>query len=258
MLSLLSLLFTLGCSMSSALTASGPPRQAAAPVPADPFPAPREGLKLAADLADGGPVMLDVVNEFSRVTGQTLVIDPQTRMQLQTTKVGLNQDIAVPPDQVYFVVETLLVQRDFALVRLNDREPRMLALYSLAIPNALALRGRAVFVRSDESVLYSRHPALLITTSLDLPYTDVRTLSNSMRSLFQDANTQQIIPVGNTNTLILTGTGSNVFALVEMLRAIDDAARRQFEHRATTKPEKPAPDEKSKEEEKPQDPKSGH
>ena len=55
----------------------------------------------------------------------------------------------------------------------------------------------------------------------------MRTLSNSMRTMFTDANTQQIIPVGNSNSLIITGFGSNVASIVKMLRFVDDAAKDQ-------------------------------
>lgn len=230
MLSLLSLLFTLGCSMSSALTASAPPRQAATPAIADPFPTPREGLKLSATTAEGGQSLLEMLSEFTRVTGQALVIDPSARAALQAPT-GLNQTIAVPPAEVYFVVETLLVQHGFVLVQLSEREPRMLAVHMRNGPDAGTLRGRAVFVRPEALASYARHPALLITTTVELPSTDVRTLSNSMRAMLTDAAIQQMIPVGNTSSLLLTGSGSQIAGLVETLRAADEAARREFERR---------------------------
>jgi hypothetical protein len=68
-----------------------------------------------------------------------------------------------------------------------------------------------------------------VTTILDLPNTDVRNLSNSVRTMFTDANTQQIIPVGTSDSLIVTGFGSQVAAVVEMLRLVDEAARRSHE-----------------------------
>lgn len=244
-------LLTTACAMTSSPQSSLHASESSAralQARSDPFPTPREGLKLAATKADGSQSMLDVVNEFTRVTGETMVIDPNARTVLQGSTAGLNQAIDVPASEVYFVIETLLVQRDLMLVRLNDREPRMLGVYTQQGSNGSGLRGRAVFVGPEQLSVYARHPALLITTSVDLPYTDVRTLSNSMRSMFQDASTQQIVPVGNTSALILTGTGSNVFGLVEMLRAIDDASRREFEHRSSVKSEKPVQEEKPKDE----------
>jgi hypothetical protein len=45
------------------------------------------------------------------------------------------------------------------------------------------------------------------------PGADVRTLSNSLRQLFSDQQTQQVIPAGNTDGLILTGFGSEVASI---------------------------------------------
>lgn len=42
--------------------------------------------------------------------------------------------------------------------------------------------------------------------------------------MFTDPNSQQIIPVGNSNSLIITGFGSNVVSIVKMLRFVDDAS----------------------------------
>ena len=64
----------------------------------------------------------------------------------------------------------------------------------------------------------------MITTMVTLPNTDVRTLSNSMRAMVTDPNTMQVIPVGNSNSLIVTGFGSNVAALVRMLQLVDEAS----------------------------------
>ena len=70
---------------------------------------------------------------------------------------------------------------------------------------------------------------LLNTTVIHLPHTDVRQLSNSMRTMITDANTQQMLPAGNTNSMVLTGFASNVAALARMLRIVDEAAATEIE-----------------------------
>jgi general secretion pathway protein D len=82
-----------------------------------------------------------------------------------------------------------------------------------------------VYVTPDELDKYADQPAVLITTVIDLPNTDVRNLSNSMRPLFPDQNTQQLIPVGTTNSVVIMGFGSQVASTVKMLRFIDEASR---------------------------------
>jgi hypothetical protein len=65
--------------------------------------------------------------------------------------------------------------------------------------------------------------------------------------MFTDANTQQVIPIGNTNALIITGLGGQVAAWSRMLLAADEISRRAMEEdekraatRKTSEP-KPAP-----------------
>lgn len=205
----------------------------------DPFPTPREGLKLPAATAEAAMTLAELTTEFSRVSGETILIDNKVRQVLQGTTVGLNRALEVPPAEVYFVVETLLVENGLLFSRLSDREPRLLALHS--VQNSGPLRAGALTVPLADLDVWTRHPAFLVTTSIDLPNTDVRTLSNSMRSMLHDANTQQIIPVGNSNTLILTGFGPGVSSLVDMLRATDAAMARELERRPKPEAEKPAP-----------------
>jgi hypothetical protein len=78
-----------------------------------------------------------------------------------------------------------------------------------------------------------------------------------MRTMFTDANTQQIVPVGNSNSLILTGFGSPVAKWVRMLLEVDEAAARtmaeeerrrgeQDAHRGSAPAPAPAKEEKPK------------
>ncbi len=203
------------------------------------FPTPKEGLKLPAATAESSMTLAELTTEFSRVTGESLLIDPGARQILQSTAVGLNRAIDVPPAEVYFVVETMLVQNGFVLSRLSDREPRMLALYSTNVQTP-ALRPRAVLVPLESLGEWSRHPAFLVTTSVDLPNTDVRTIANSMRSMFTNGEVQQLIPVGNTSTLMITSFAPEVASLVAMMREVDAAAARDNERRAKAAAEKSA------------------
>ncbi len=93
-------------------------------------------------------------------------------------------------------------------------------------------RQHAAFVPVEQIEVYADHPARLITTTLELEWTDVRTLSNSLRTMLTDANTQQIIPVGSSNSVILTGFCPNVVDLVRMLRMINEAGRAAEARRA--------------------------
>ena len=188
----------------------------------DPFPPATSGIQI--QVADGADMKLEkLLSEFSRVTGMTLQIGPEVRADLSKASTGLNRSIEVPAEQVYPVVETILSRNGFALQLEHAGVPVIASLCSLH-QGGSGLRTWALFVDAKNIDRWAEHPAVVITTMLDLPHTDVRTLSNSMRTMFTDANTQQIIPAGNTNTLILTGFGPNVASIARMLSMVDEAA----------------------------------
>ena len=168
-----------------------------------------------------------LLEEFSKVTGVTLLMDPETRSDVAKCSTGLNRSVDVPAPEVYSVVETILLQHGFYLVPAHDRDPRIATLVSINQGGrGQNPRNSAVLVSTGDLEFYTRHPAVVVTTVVDLPHTDVRTLSNSMRTMFTDANTQQIIPVGNTNTLIVTGFAGSVKNIVRMLQLAEESSAR--------------------------------
>ena len=75
---------------------------------------------------------------------------------------------------------------------------------------------------------YSQHPGLMVQTTVRLEHVDVRTLGNSLRALSSDARgTQGVIPVGNTSSVLLSGTVRQVTELVETLQRINAEAGEQ-------------------------------
>ena len=186
------------------------------------FPPAKEGFTIPAGRApDASMNLLQLLSEFTRVTGITLQLSKDSEVQLKAAQPGLNQTIQVPASEVHRIVEALLIANDFALFRLSDAEPRIWTVASLTMRGGPQVRNNALLVDEKDLKFLADHPATLITTTITLPKTDVRTLSNSMRTMFTDANTQQIIPVG-ANSLILTGFAQNVVALTRMLHVVDD------------------------------------
>src|SRR5690349_21773448 len=227
------------------------------PAAADPFPAATG--KITVTVGPGEDMKLEkLLDELSKVTGITFLVAPETRMILQKTTTGLNRSVDIPATEVYPVVETILLQNDLAVVPLHSGDPHLASVCGLAAGPRGTLRNAAVTVAAKDVAVFARHPAVLVTTVVDLPHTDVRTLSNSMRTMFTGANSKQIIPVGNSNSLIITGFGATVASMVQMLQEVDEAQARQIaeeeKHRAEQEPRRapppagqaPAKDEKPK------------
>jgi hypothetical protein len=202
----------------------------------DPFPTPSAGLKI--QIAPGDEMSLEkLLDEFSRVTGQNLLITENTCQALKASPTGLNRSVDVPAGEVYSFVENILAHNQHVLQVLSGHEPRLLAVHNLAQTrnSNRSLSDLAQYVPVKDIGLYARHPAVLITTMIELPSTDVRALSNSLRGMLTDQITQQIIPVGNTNALVLGGSGAAVANLVTVLRECDEGARRAAEARQKEK-----------------------
>jgi hypothetical protein len=202
---------------------SGSLSGSAASTARDPFPAPKDGISIKVG-AEGEPRLEALLNDFSRVTGQTLIMTRDVRAAVQASPTGLSRSVDVPAQEVYPFVEAILAQNEFMFIPRSDREPRLLAVENLNSNRRNAIRSEAIFVPADQLAAWSRHPAILVTTVIDLAHTDVRTLSNSMRAMFTDQSTQLMIPVGNSNSILITATGSTVAHLVTMLKAVDDAS----------------------------------
>lgn len=199
------------------------------PAPADhaadvlAFPAPSGPLELPGGLGREGYSVWDMLQAYAGATGQHVIANEETLNFCQQATLNLTGAMTVAPDRVQTVVESLLVQNDFVLRVVHARTPRILAVTSLNTGARTNIRDSAVFVPSDRLDQLRAHPAMLFTTTVHLPKTDVRQLANSMRTLITDANTQQMLPAGNTNTMLLTGYGSALADLIEMLTRIDEA-----------------------------------
>ena len=236
---MIALLLSVATSCASQVTS---PQSAAPVAAADLFPEPKSGISI--HVTPGEEMKLDaLLAEFSKVTGLHLVIAKEDSMIVRATSTGLIGSVDVPASEVYPWVESLLVHNGVVLVPMTDREPRLVAVTTLmnGAQRGGSLRNAAIFVPAEEIAAYSRHPAILVTSVINLPSVDVRTLSNSMRTMFTDANTQQIIPVGNSNSLIITGFGSSVASMIEMLRRIEVEARRELEEAEKKGKDRPAP-----------------
>jgi hypothetical protein len=197
-----------------------------APAPAPLFGRPAtEAMRLVPD-EKKGLSLADVVGEYARVTGLIVIWTQDTGQQLGKCSrlAGLSEGVLeVPAGDVEAFFESLLRTYDFALVGVHDGEPRTVQLLSLQTQERNRVRERAAYVPCEELAAQRRHAARIVTTLIRLPAgIDARVLSNSLRTMLVDANTQQIIPVGG-GTLILTGFAPDVASFAELLKAIGES-----------------------------------
>ncbi|MFT5197491.1 MAG: general secretion pathway protein D [Planctomycetota bacterium] len=178
---------------------------------------------------DGGQGMSlgQFVQACQQVTGLTFHVKEDAASRLSSTFVRLMGTKRIPKEQFYSFFQILMVMNDFVCTEIGPVGISVIQIDSLTgggQASAPKIRANATYVDPDKLVDYADQPATLITTVINLPNTDVRSLSNTMRQLIADPNTQQMIPAGSSNSFVLTGFGTQVAALARMLTIIDEAS----------------------------------
>jgi hypothetical protein len=184
---------------------------------------PAGALQLRAS-GEGGLRLAGLVEAYAQLMGWRILAAPETWTPLRMLACGFALPVDVPPEHVHALVEGVLRANDLTMRFAHAREPILLEIVSTNVAGRRNPKADALMVPASELPRWAAHADFLITTCIDLPGVDVRTLSNSLRQMFSDQQTQQIIPVGNTDGLILTGFGSDVAGIATMLGSLSQAA----------------------------------
>lgn len=184
-------------------------------------------LNFAETDGDGskGMNLARFVKACEQVTGIVFTYNDETKNFLEQTPIQLIGTKVVPKEEFYNFFQILMVINDFVCTQVGPDSISVIEIVSLNTGQRANIRDQAIYVEEQDLYKYANQPATLITTVVDLPNTDVRQLANSMRTLITDANTQQMLPAGATNSIVLTGFGSNTVALARMLKIVDEASK---------------------------------
>jgi len=197
------------------------------------LPPPTGPLELVLDQET---TLLQILQGLAEITGQHVVMSGQAEAQLLTRPVVLGGTSEIPADEVYEFVEGLLVFHGFYLAPIKGGERPILGVYS----RENSRLARRFVVPADRLETFAKHPALLLQTTIELPHTDVRQLSTSLRAMLTDTNTQLLLPVGS-HGLLLGAPSQHLIDLVGQLKRIDEAELGKADERRKAVPEgKPA------------------
>ena len=175
--------------------------------------------------SEEGMTLERFVGACQESTGRNFTYTQDTASTLRGARIRLYGTKEIPKEDFYKFFQIMMIINDFVCTKIGPDHLEVIMIQSLQTAARTNLRQDALFVLPENLQEFADQPATLIHTVLNLPNTDVRTLTNSMRAMLTDANTQQIIPVGNSNSLILTGFGSQVAALARMLLLVDEASK---------------------------------
>jgi hypothetical protein len=224
-LALVSILpLTLACQSAYASPGGAQPK---AP-PAGLLPPAKTAIEI--QIAEGSqPSLSQVLQQLGASAGVSFTAVHSVRNELEQVPCGVLASVTVPPAEAWVWVESLLQNEGFSLGVLSASAPCLVAVYGPPRGGEANVRAYTTLAASEIELL-AEHPALLVSTTLELPHTDVRQLGNSLRGLTTDpTGAQNVIPVGNTNSVILTGGGRQVLQLVTMLREVEAAQKAAWE-----------------------------
>lgn len=182
-------------------------------------------LNFAQSDEDESMTLYQFVQACEQVTGLNFTWGAETEALLKNQQVNLLGAKTIEKERFYSFFQVMMIISDFVCTEIGEDDISVIKIDSLATAARNNLRAGALYVEPERLAEYEDQPATLITTVVSLPNTDVRQVSNSMRSMITDPNTQQMLPAGNSQSMVLVGFGSNVVALANMLKIIDDASQ---------------------------------
>lgn len=187
------------------------------------LPLPKNSIALAP-ASDNLLTLEHVLQRLSAATGVTFSYESTVASRLAVQRVQLSQRVVLSPDDAYPWIEGLLTQNGFELGIVSlEGEPLVGVYAELHTAHAGAPRAKPVahFVSEDRIEECRRHPALRIQTVIDMgPEVDVRTLGNILRGLTENDDVSSVIPVANTNSVVVVGSGLRVANLVALLQEV--------------------------------------
>ena len=158
-------------------------------------------------------------------TGINFYMSEENAGQLDTLRVRMFGPKRVKKEDFYSFFQIIMIINRFVCTRIGPDHLSVVVVQGIDTGARTNLRQDALYIQPDDIPKYADQPAVLIQTVVTMPHTDVRTLSNSLRAIVTDPNTLQVIPVGNSNSLILQGFGSTIAALVRMLELVDEHSK---------------------------------
>ena len=179
----------------------------------------------------GDGIDLEQLTKWCQIaTGKNFTYDDGTSQTLASQKVRLFGTKRIPKEEFYSFYQILMFINGFILTKVGPDHLAVVLVQPVTPQGGGGgrnLRNEAVYLLPDELDQYADQVATQVITVMHLPHTDVRTLGNSLRSLSNDASgTQGVIPVGNTQSVILQGFASNVASLARILRLVDEESAR--------------------------------
>jgi len=172
-----------------------------------------------------GVTLEQFIKLCQEVTGTNFVYTQETAGLLKSTTIKMLGSKEVPKDDFYSFFQIIMIIHKFVCSEIGPKHLGVVVVTSLESAARNNLKGDALYIEPEEIEDYADHPATLVSAVLHLPNLDVRILTNALRGLTTDPNTMNVVPVPESNSVIMTGFGSNIAGLARMLRLMDRVSK---------------------------------
>ncbi|HVS09957.1 MAG TPA: secretin N-terminal domain-containing protein, partial [Planctomycetota bacterium] len=165
-----------------------------------------------------------------QVTGINFTYDDTTAADLKSKRVRLLGTKRIPKSDFYNFYQILMFINQYILTKVGPEHLAVVLVQQMtpARQPQNQVRNESLYVLPEDLEKYADQVATQVITVLHLPHTEVRTLGNSLRQLFVGEQTQGLLPVGQTNSVILQGFASNIASLARILKLVDQEAARDI------------------------------
>lgn len=177
---------------------------------------------------EGGVDLETLTKLCQEATGINFIYGDDTAQQLSQKRVRMFGQKQIPKADFYAFYQILMFINDFVCTQVGPGPLAVVVVRSANPQNRAGgnLKNDSIYVLPEDLEKFADQVATPITTVLHLNI-DSRQLTNSLRSLLTDANSQAAIPVGNTNSLILQGYASQIVSLARFLQLVDNEMAKQ-------------------------------
>lgn len=163
-------------------------------------------------------------------TGKNFNFDQKVvQPALLDAKVRMFGEKRIPKAEFYEFYQILMFIHGFTITKVGPDHLAVFLIQSSSPAQAAAgkavLKDEAIYILPDELDKYADQVATQIMTVLHLPNTDVRTLGSSLRGIVGGQGSEQMImPVANTQSVVLRGFAPQVVSVARILKLVDDLA----------------------------------
>ncbi|MCK6446992.1 MAG: hypothetical protein L6Q99_11415 [Planctomycetes bacterium] len=164
-------------------------------------------------------------------TGFNFVYTQDIATQLEGTKVKMLGPKKIPKSEFFNFYQNMMFIHKFTCTRVG-RDSTAVYLVQSSQPArggaaANEPRSEPIYVDAEDVEKYAGQVATQVITVLHLPHTQVRSLQNSLRALGGGDASQNVVSVGESNSVILTGSGAQVAMYARVLKLVDEETAKE-------------------------------